>query len=88
MENTGPEFCYSTSPSNAKHYNNKIPTFKWTKTDSASYYILKIYNKNNRAVITSQNLTDSAYTISVNLYPSLEYEYTWNVEAYRKNGKL
>jgi len=88
MDKQGPDFCYAEKPLNGKQFDNKVPVFKWTSTDSAEYYILKILNNNGNPIITSPQLTDTTYSLTKSEYPSLSKSYRWQVKAYKSNDQL
>ena len=88
MDNPGPDFCYAEKPLNGKQFDNKVPAFRWTSTDSAEYYILRIFNKNGNKVMTSPQLTDTTFTVDKEQYPSLSNKYSWQIEVYNKNDEL
>ncbi len=82
MDTPNPDFCYSVTPENKDLFEQQLPEFRWTKTDSAAYYKVNVYNSSERLIFSSEQLTDTLLTFDISQYPSTKATYYWNVEAF------
>ena len=62
------------------------PVFRWSQMDSASYYVVEIYDEQFNVVATSPQLSTNSWTISQPL--SRGKTYSWQVKANRDGEEI
>ena len=62
------------------------PTVAWTPVDSATAYVLRLYNENLVTLLT-ETLTETTYTFPADLFPVLGASYAWDVAPIDADGE-
>lgn len=87
MKTPGPKFCYALCPERDEFINNVTPTFFWTQADSATKYVLYIWDESGAHVVYISDAIKDTFAVVPVGYLSAGNSYMWSVRAYNDDGK-